>query len=154
MKAEDKKNKNEDWKSDIKDWDKITKETANLLLEQGETLLKETVLTAESISKRADRIVTILIPLSAALATYIFNNLSCIKNFLPLTALCCFVVILISLASVYGNFKNYKINVPGEYPKNIMTTTFINNSFNNHQQFINLTMSICENLQRRIAQND
>jgi hypothetical protein len=141
------------WRTDIKEWDKITDATASLILQQGETLLKETVDTAASISKRADKIITILIPIDTAIGVYIIDHFANKYELIPLSAIFCFSIMTISLYFSYRNFKNYDISVGGEFPKNIMNTIFINDSLKDRLQYINMVMCICENNQARIEVN-
>jgi len=54
----------EDWRTDIKDWTKISEKTAGLMLTQSETVLKETLETAKSTYQKAEKILTILIPIT------------------------------------------------------------------------------------------
>src|SRR5688572_6661953 len=142
------------WRTDIKDWRKLSKETADFIFAQAETLLKETLDTANSITVRAERIITLQVPLVVALLAYIFNNLKDISSFLPLTALLCALVIISSIAACYNNFKKNEIDVPGEYPKNILTSRLIENKFDDKEQYLNMVINQCENLQLRIDKND
>jgi hypothetical protein len=144
-----------DWKTDIKDWTKISEKTATLMLTQSELVLKEKLETAKSISQKAEKILTILIPITTALITFLFSKkLNEILEFLPLTALLCLPILLISIIFSYYNFLKYEIAIPGEYPKNIATTTFIDQPFTSDQQYVNMVLNICENIQRRIDINE
>lgn len=144
-----------DWKTDIQNWKNISDNTAALMLEQSETLLKETVNTAESISLKAGKIISILVPAATALATYLFTipqiNLTV---FLHLTAFLCLTVIIASLFFCYRNFEKYTISTPGELPRNIVKSIYIDNKYSEHEQYINLVLNTCENIQRRINVNE
>jgi hypothetical protein len=145
----------EDWKTDIKDWTKITEKTAALMLEQCESVLKETLETAKSISAKAEKILTILIPIATALITYLFSKkLSELLYFLPLTGLFCLPVLLGSIAFSYFNFLKYEIAIPGDEPKKLVVSAFIDQNFSDNQQYVNMVLSICENIQRRIDINE
>jgi hypothetical protein len=144
----------QNWKTDIKDWRKLSKDTADFILAQAETLLKETLDTANSITVRAERIITLQVPLLVGLLVYIFNNLKDISHFLPLTAVLCATVIISSIAACYNNFKKNEIDVPGEYPKNILSSRLIENKFDEKEQYLNMVINQCENFQLRIDKND
>lgn len=145
----------EDWKTDIKDWTKIKEKTAKLMLEQSESVLKETLETAKSISTKAEKILTILIPITTALITYLFSKKpSDLFDFLPLTGLSCLPVLLISIGFSYSNFLKYEIAIPGEFPKKLVVSMFIDRDFSEDQQYVNMVLSICENIQRRIDINE
>lgn len=142
-----------DWRADIEGWRKLSDETASLILDQGETLLKETIDTGKSITLRAERIITILLPVAIALMTYLLTGPH-LCRFLPLAALLFLLVILCSLIFAYLNFEKHVVSVAGEYPSNLATSKLIRDEHNDHEQYIVLALSICENLQRRIAVND
>lgn len=142
-----------DWRADIEGWRKLSDETASLILDQGETLLKETIDTGKSITLRAERIITILLPVAIALMTYLLTGPH-LCRFLPLAALLFVLVILCSLMFAYINFEKHVVSVPGEYPRNLATSQLIREEHNDHEQYIILVLSICENLERRIAVND
>jgi len=88
-----------EWKSDIVNWDKLTKDTALLMLNQSETLLKETIETAKLISSKANSLITILITAASTLLAYILTNINKNdKNAMLLgTAFLSFLVIALSI---------------------------------------------------------
>jgi len=126
-----------DWKSDIKDWTKVSEKTATLILTQSESVLKEKLETAKSISQKAEKILTILIPITTAIITFLFSKkINEVFQFLPFTALLCLPILLVSVAFSYYNFIKYEVAIPGEYPKNLATTIFIDQPFSSDQQYI------------------
>lgn len=155
VKVQSKQNSNKDWKTDIKNWQKISEQTAKLMLEQSESVLKETTETAKGISARAERIISILIPITTALVAYLFSkSYSQLMDFLPLTAILCLTVAVASLVLSYINFEKYSIAIPGDYPDKIVRSVFIDNTYNEAEQYVNMILSICENIQRRISINE
>jgi purine-cytosine permease-like protein len=142
------------WKTDVKNWDKITNETASLILDQSETVLKETVETAKTISEKTDRLMSILLPIASAILIYLIRNIYTYKlNFLNISGGLIFCVICISLWYCYKNFRHYNIAIPGFPPKDILISKLIDNGFNESQQYINMIMTLCENIQDRIELN-
>lgn len=141
--------------TDIKNWSKLEEKTAKLMLDQCETALRETTDTAKSISEKAEKITTILLPVTTAVITYLFTqNWSNLTMFLPLTAICCLPFLLTSIGFAYLNFSQYEIAIPGDFPRNIVRTEFVDKEYTPDQQYVNLTLSICENIQRKIDINE
>jgi len=141
------------WKTDIKNWDKISDKTAALMLNQCETLLKETVETSKLISAKAEKLISILIPIFSLLLAYTFNNISKLDEFLPVCALLSLFVIGTSIFFSVKNMFQYTISVPGEYPKNIVISQFVDNVEQN-DQYIQMLLNVCENIQIRIDCNE
>lgn len=142
------------WVSDIKDWTKVSKETADLILSQGESVLTEDVSTAQSISTKAEKLISILTPIASAIVVYLFSKSGQTLNFLTLTAILSFIVLGLSIFFAYRNFRHYEISVPGDYPKKLAASKFIDNALTPDQQYINMVLSICENIQARIDLNE
>jgi len=141
------------WKTDIRDWDKISDKTATLMLSQCETLLKETIESAKNISAKAEKLVTILIPIFTLLLAYTCNNINKLNEFLPLCALLSLCVIGASIFFSVKNMFQYTLSVPGEYPKNIVKSQYIDNVEQN-DQYIQMLLNVCENIQIRIDCNE
>lgn len=144
------------WTTDIKDWTKISKDTAALMLAQSECLLKETTETAKLISARADRLLPILVTAETGLLIFILQNMvthACF-NMLYLSALLAFICVLISIIFCYLNFKHYEIRVPGEFPNRLVLSQFVDKPFTEDLQYINMVLSVCENIQDRISKNE
>jgi hypothetical protein len=146
--------KGKGWQSNIKDLGAIDVAMGNLLLSQGETVLKETAETGKLISSRADRFLAIKIPIASVLSVYALNNCSHITSFLPLSALLSLIVIGISLFYTYQNLSNYTISIPGEYPKILAITEYFDNQLSAEKKYANLILAICEDIQLRIDNND
>ncbi|MEI7475658.1 MAG: hypothetical protein WCK67_12855 [bacterium] len=142
------------WKSDVKQWNNLEKDTASLILNQAESLLRETVETAKTISLKAEKLITILIPLESGIVLYFIDSSKEIGfTFLNITAILTFIIIGLSLYFTSKNFKHYEISVPGEFPDKILTSAFIDTVFKNDEQYLNMVFNICENLQERITIN-
>ena len=90
----------QEWKHDIKDWQKITDKTASLMLSQCETALKETIQIAESISSKAEKLASIILPILSALIVYVMSNWNDIYCFLPLTSVISCIVLLTSVTLI------------------------------------------------------
>lgn len=143
-----------EWKTDIKNWTKISESTAKIMLDQSETSLKETIETAKVITAKADKLISLLFPAIIALVVYLGNNLLCNPiNFLTITAFFSLIVLLISFKKAYNAFKQYKIEASGDYPSRIFRTELIDKDFTEKQQYINVVLSISENIQRKILFN-
>ena len=150
-----KEEKKEWWSNSIVNYDKITTETANLMLDQATKLLAETSETAKSISAKATQLITILIPLSTVSLGYISNNL--LKNtfdFLTLTAILCVALFTLSGMFCYNNFKPYEIHVDGDYPHKLVASKFVDGAFVDNQQYVNLVLNICDNIENKLIAND
>lgn len=147
------------WKTDIKKWSSISEKTAALMIAEGELALKETLEVQKSISAKAERIISLLIPAISALTIYLMNvvqekGLAALGRYLPLCAALSVGLLLVSVSFTYVCFKEYKAFTGGEYPKNLVTSMFIDNEFNHSEQYLNMVISICENIQLRIDEND
>jgi hypothetical protein len=144
------------WRIPIKfaEWGSISKDSIDFIYSQAELLLQETLDTAKGIGLKADRIITILSPLTAALIIYVLNNVCSIGEFLPLTALLSVAVLILSIGFSYRNFQNYKIRVGGDYPKEMLTIENLKKIPDEKQQYLNLVINQCEILQDRIDKND
>lgn len=142
------------WSTDIKQWDKLTKDTAVLILNQSESLLRETVESAKIISAKADKLISILIPIESGIVIYILDSS---KNkefdFLSLTAILSFIVVGLSLFFAFKNFQQYNISVTGFHPNTTLISPFIDTDYLDGGQYINMVYNICENLQERITIN-
>ena len=142
------------WKTDIKNWNKISDKTASLLINQCETALKETNDTAKGISVRADKIISILLPIASGIIIYILNTPITKANiFLVLTGFFSLIVIVFSLWLSYKSYKRYEVAIPGQFPEKILRSKFIDNDFDEKQQYLNLVVNICEDIQDRIDFN-
>jgi len=143
------------WTNDIKNWQSISPDTAKLMLDQSEKLLIETIESAKIISAKTTQLVAFLIPLSTLLAGYLIQNW--IRNgfdYLSITANLCLLCLAVSAYYCYKNFRPYKIAITGEYPHDIVTSKYIDNSFTKDEQYLNLLLNVCDNIENRILVND
>jgi hypothetical protein len=144
-----------DWRTNIQDWTKIKENTAKLMLDQCETALKETADTAKSITEKSEKILTILLPITTAVLAYLFSRTPAdLRNFIFLTAICALPVLLASIFFAYKNFVKYEVFIPGDFPSRIVQSVFIDNEYTADQQYVNLVLNICENIQRKIDINE
>ena len=142
------------WKSDIINWDQLSNEAAVFVVQQGETVLNECVETARTISAKADRLISILLPLASAIMLYLISGTPLHHNqFLKISGLLILMVMLISLCYCYKNFRHYQIAIPGLYPKDMLTSRIINTTFTERQQYLTLVFNVCENIQQQIEIN-
>ncbi len=141
------------WTTDIKNWTKVSKDTADLMLSQCEAILSDNVDTSKSISAKAEKLIAILVPIASAIIVYLLKSGQTF-NFLTLTAGVAFIILGLSIYFAYQNFKHYTIYIPGDLPKNLVASKFIDNEFSQDQQYINMILSICENVQARIDANE
>ena len=142
------------WETDIVKWNKISKETASFYVELAEKRLDETVETSKNISEKNDKLLTISITLITAILSYIINT-----NFITTTEKYFKVVLIIMLIflsiQVYFLFKNiiqFKIGTKGEEPQFILLKKYIKD-YNKEEQFLNLSLQICETYQNKIKSN-
>lgn len=144
------------WETDIKDWTKVSKDTANLFISQSEKCLNETVETSKSISSKADKILTILIPAITALVAYLCNTLFIIKktDSLFVVGSLVLIVLLISIIFCYKNFVKYNVAVVGTYPNELVTSELIDADFSPENQFSNIALWLCENMKSGIVHNE
>ena len=148
-----KQKQSQSWHSDVVNWSDITEKTASLMIEQSSAVLKETVSTDILLSSRCDKLLTILLSSATGLMVYLNSvALSDIYKFLPMAAEISFIPILIGLIFCFKNLRKYTICVPGEEPKNIVTSKMLD-TFKNNNQYLNMAVCICENIQVRIDEN-
>lgn len=147
-------NETKEWYKNITFWNKIEQKSAEVVIAQSENLLKETILTAQSIKDRADKLIGILIPIISGLLAYIISNLPKLMDILQLCALFSLVTLISSFCVLYINTKPYKINVPGENPEFFLNDNVIYENDKSGEQFIKIALMICHNCQIRIIQNE
>lgn len=138
----------------IKDYNLISKDMADLMVKQSEQRLKGTISSLESITSRADRLLSIYIPLVTALSVYIGSNISNIfSSYIVSVAL---IVLLISISGVFFCWKNageYIIEDLGDNPDKIATTEYVDNALNEKLKYVSMCIAICKNAHHRIAFN-
>lgn len=144
----------EQWKCNLAYWRGITKETTSIILSQSEAVLKETIETSKTISAKADRLLSIVLPSVTGLIIFIINDFSNHKlRLINLSAILCLLILILSLTFIYLNIKSYDIAVPGEYPKQMLRPEFINETIKVEEQHLNIFLHICENIQNKIDGN-
>lgn len=145
----------EPWRSEITQWDKIGKESATTMLNLAEKRLSETVVTADIISKRADRLLSIQITLLTLALGYLFSQglIEMERNYLVTIAFVSIFPLCISLFYIFKNFLPYDIRVPGEDPKNVAIPTLFDNNLEGEEKFFSLVLNQLASYQLRIDKN-
>lgn len=139
------------WRTDIESWEKISKDTIDFYFDIAGSRLVETVKTSESITKKTHLVLIGILGLSTSLMGYIVS-LKCVTDF----AIVAVVAIFIFLGLLFWLAKNlfpYKIGTIGEEPIVILKSKYIDNDFNEHEQYVNLKLQICEAYQEKITKN-
>lgn len=143
------------WSTDINSWDKISPETANLFMSLAEKRLDESVETSKNITSRNHLLlafcVSLLSGLIGYLATIEASNL--FTTLLPLSAFVAIVMTVPAFFIVAYNAMPFKVGTTGEEPKIIVRSQFIDVDFDNHEQFINLVLQVCETYQFKLDEN-
>ena len=145
------------WVSDIKDWSLIKDETADLIIEQGSTVLKETCNTDRIVSEASNKILSIIFTLGGAMVIYLVNFFSTEGSKQTVFALsACLILIVLSISFYHAikNFQKYEISVSGLYPKDLLTTNYIHEKFTDRLQYLNMVMTVGERLQQSISINN
>jgi hypothetical protein len=138
------------WETDIKEWNKLTKDSAQLYISQSETLLSGTVDTANNISSTTDKLFGLISTLLTICINYSITGTDInLKAISIAVSLNCFI----SLIMLLPNLNKYSICLPGEEPKNIFTSNFIDNDYTFEEQYQNLVFQIIQTIQSRITQN-
>ena len=79
---------------------------------------------AKTITSKSEKLLSFQIPILTSILVYLFNT-NRNNSTLALTAIIALCIVLISLYFSYQTFKKYDIAVTGEFPKNIVTSQFI-----------------------------
>jgi hypothetical protein len=142
------------WPENITYWNKITEKTAELVLKQTETLLTETLSTAQSIRDKADKLTALLIPLISALTIYVLSGLNKWNDILHLTAIISLLVLITSLGFLYLNLIAYTIRTPGSDPETLINNYLINKEDTAKEQFIQIALQLCIDYKFRMEKNN
>lgn len=143
------------WASDIVQWGDIGKDSAGMMLTLAEKRLSESVASAAIISTRADRLLSIQIPLLTVAIGYILSKsaLHLENDYLATVAYVALWPLSMSLWFVARNFLPYKISVPGEDPKRMATSYQFDNDLQPEEKYINLVLNQLSSYQLRIERN-
>lgn len=145
------------WKNDIINWKKIDVEIAKFYLSTAERRLEEQIKTSESITSRTDKLLGISISLTTILAGYIFSlltgNESWIWNYYTISSILALIVLILSLLFLVKNLFPFEIRIPGEDPRNIVTSLFIDSDYDSKEIYQNLVLNQLNNYQLRIDKN-
>ncbi|NEM96202.1 hypothetical protein [Pontibacter burrus] len=144
------------WQCTIEKWDIIGKDSAALMLHLAEQRLTETVTASDSMSKKAEIIISILIPFLTVLIGFILSRDATAfdKDALGLAALFCIIPVCASLYFIQRNFRPYRITVPGESPQNIATARNFDNDLTTDEKYYNLVLNQLGSYQDRILTNE
>lgn len=143
------------WVCAVENWSEIGKESAATLLSLAEKRLAETIVTAEGISKRSDRLLSIVIPLLTLALSYVFGN-GVDKfgdNYLVTMACFSLVPLTMSLYHIIQNFLPYQIRVTGEEPKYVATPELFDTDLKEEHKYISLVLHQLSNYQLKIDKN-
>ena len=144
---------NKPFETDIKDWTELSKDAAAFMLSQCSLVLIETLDTAKSITVRAEKILTFQITVGVSLLTYAIANYEKLFTFLPLTACIAIILICVGIFFAYLNFRYYSVAIPGELPKDIVRSKFVD-GLEPDWQYLSLVINSCESIQKRIDCNN
>jgi len=146
----------EHWQCHLEQWNTIGKDAAALMLQLAEQRLTETVAASDSMSKKAEIIISILVPFLTVLIGFLLSRdaLHFEKDTLGLAALFCMVPVCASLYFIQRNFRPYKITIPGESPRNIATARNFDNDLTEDEKYYNLVLNQLGSYQLRIVTNE
>lgn len=143
------------WSTDIKKWTSISQETAKLYLELAEKRLDESVDTSKNITSRNNLLLMLCVTLLSGLSGYLSSVASedLFTKLLPLSAFTAIALVVPALAILAYNALPFKVGTKGEEPKCIVRSSFIDAEYDNHEQFVNLVLQICETYQFKLDEN-
>ena len=143
-----------EWPKSIIYWNKISDKSLQLALAQSETILKETVVTAQSIQDKTEKLISLLIPAITALLAYVLAHYKSITDTLVLSAVFTIYFIAIALYYLGLNFQPYKIQVPGEDAEIFINNQTIKNPDPDGYQYIRIGLQICKTYKERADKNE
>jgi hypothetical protein len=104
---------------------------------------------------RADKLLAIYIPICTALGVYVFTHIACLfTRYLPFTALICLLVAFTGAIFCCLNIRKYEVADIGGEPSQFLKSAFIDKDFSPEFKYINICVSICRNIQKRMNMND
>jgi len=150
------------WRTDIKDFSLINKDVADLMVKECELALAGSIDSCESVINRADRIISLYIPICTALTIYVLPMIKDLKTLrsllisdkLFLSAFICFIISIIGLIICLFNTKSYIIRGVGSSPKKLVSSPYIDNIYEKDLKYTFISLAICENAQARIEKNE
>lgn len=140
------------WRADINNWQKITIQTATFYVDLAEKRLDETVETSKNTTDKSDKLLTINITLLTTILAYL-SNTNFYDEYFNVVLVFMALFLIIQLYYLYSNIFLFKIGTKGEEPKHILIDDFIEN-FERDEQYLNLTLQICETYQEKINSNN
>ncbi|HRG57496.1 MAG TPA: hypothetical protein PK323_00980 [Bacteroidia bacterium] len=140
-------------RTDIVNWTNISDKTGDLFISQAEKRLAETIETFKYFSGRTEQLATILITVIPSIIIYLFTSEFKLSNYLVLTGILLLVPLIFSACFLFQNFKISNLCVIGFEPKDLVISQYIDNKFDEKLQTANITLWICEDIQRRIDSN-
>lgn len=139
------------WRTDINDWQKISIQTAMFYVDLAEKRLDETVETSKNASDKGDKLITLNITLLTTILAYL-SNTQHFYSYFNVTLIIMVIFLIIQLYYLFSNIFLFKIGTKGEEPKHILKNEFIENH-EGDEQYLNLTLQICEVYQEKINSN-
>lgn len=145
---------NEKWHTDIVEWNKISLQTASFYVDLAEKRLDETVETSKNASDKNDKLLTLNITLLTSVLTYLSSATFISENqqYFRITLIIILMFLLLQLYFLFKNIYIFKIGTKGEEPRHILTNDFVN-GYDGDEQYINLTLHVCEVYQEKINSN-
>jgi len=133
-------------------WDVVSEKSMDLAISQSETLLKETISTAQSIQDKSDRLTSVLVPLFSGILVYIITYTGNYNDTIVLTSIFSLGDIAIVLYYLYGNLIPYKINVAGANASEFLNDQVIKHD-DTKNQYLKIGMMVCNNIKIRVDRN-
>ena len=140
------------WRTDIKDWQKISIQTAMFYVDLAEKRLEETVETSKNASDKGDKLLTLNITLLTTILVYLSNTKNTYSYF-NVVLIIMVIFLTVQLYFLFSNIFMFKIGTKGEEPQHVLLNEFIEN-FEGDEQYLNLTLQICETYQEKIKSNN
>jgi len=143
------------WRIDPLVWQNLkNKDVANLILAQGEALLKETVETSKTITAKTEKLLSLVLPLATTFLAYTISTYFTKGwEFLNILAAVALMPCCISLFYIHKNFKSYNIAVSGDFPKSLLVTDFFNNQIPDDHTYMTVLFHVYETIQSKIEIN-
>lgn len=140
------------WRAEVNNWQKISTQTATFYVDLAEKKLNETVETSKNATDKGDKLLTINITILTTILAYL-SNTNFNKSYFNFSLVFMVIFLILQLYYLYSNIFLFKIGTKGEEPKHILKDDFIEN-FEGDEQYLNLTLQICEVYQEKINSNN